>query len=59
VGLITRPEESDKVWCIVVCNCEALAHYAIAAPWGGEEVQMDVAVCQHIIFGKNKATCSG
>ena len=29
VGLITRAEESDKVWCVVVCNCEALAHQGL------------------------------
>jgi hypothetical protein len=56
VGLITRPEESDKVRCVGVCKCEVLAHCGAAAPWGGG-VQMDVAVNLHIIFRKSTATC--
>ena len=40
-GLITRPEESYRLWCVVcdlprrnLKNEDALAHWGAAAPWG-------------------------
>jgi hypothetical protein len=48
VGLITRPEDSYRLWCVVVCDLEnlmnedSLAHWGAAAPkttnfgWEGE-----------------------
>jgi len=40
VGLITRPEDSYRVWCVWVClwsldNEEALAHWGLFSPWKG------------------------
>ena len=37
VGLITRPEESYRLWCVVVCdletlNVEGLAHWGLLRP---------------------------
>ena len=41
-GLITRPGESHRLWCVAVCdlenlitNEEAMAHLGAAAPLGG------------------------
>ena len=38
VGLITRPEESYRLWCVVVCGREA----SIMRPWpiGGEGIKV-------------------
>ena len=33
--LITRPEESYRLWCVVVCDLETFLNGAAMAPWGG------------------------
>ena len=33
-GLITRPEESYRLWCVVVCDLENLANEEVLAHWG-------------------------
>ena len=32
--LITRPEESYRLWCVVVCDLETLVNEEALAPWG-------------------------
>jgi len=32
--LITRPEESYRLWCVVVCNLENLVNVVALAHWG-------------------------
>jgi len=32
--LITRPEESYRLWCVVVCDLENLLNEAVMAHWG-------------------------
>ena len=32
--LITRPEESYRLWCVVVCNLENLMNEEALAYWG-------------------------
>jgi hypothetical protein len=34
VGLITRPEESYRMWCVVVCDLENLMNEGALAHWG-------------------------
>ena len=50
-GLITRPEESYRLWCVVVCDLENLKNEeAIARDWAaraiGGEKRKDVANIQ-------------
>ena len=35
VGVITRPEESYRLWCVVVCDLENLVNAGVMAHWGG------------------------
>jgi len=32
--LITRPEESYRLWCVVVCDLENLVNEEVMAHWG-------------------------
>ena len=36
--LITRPEESSRLWCVVVCDLENLMNEEVVAHWGGGAV---------------------
>jgi hypothetical protein len=33
-NLITRPEESYRLWCVVVCDLVNLMNYEVLAHWG-------------------------
>jgi len=33
--LVTRPEESYRLWCVVVCDLEHLVNEEAMAHWGG------------------------
>ena len=37
-GLITRPEESYRLWCVVACDIENLMNVKSPAHWGGGAV---------------------
>ena len=40
VGLITRPEESYRLWCVVVCDLENLKNEeAIAHDWAASAIE--------------------
>jgi len=38
-GLITRPEESCRLWCVVVCDLENLTNEETMAPSGAAASQ--------------------
>ena len=39
-GLITRPEESYRLWCVVVCDLENLKNEeAIASDWAASAIE--------------------
>jgi hypothetical protein len=38
VQMITRPEESYRLWCVVVCDLENLVNEEVLAHWGGGAV---------------------
>ena len=44
-GLITRPESSYRLWCVVVCDLEDLKNEAIARDWAASTIEKKNKTC--------------
>ena len=57
-GLITRPEESYRLWCVAVCDPENLKNEeAIARDWAASAIEKknNLMCCEGVTFGLRHA----